>query len=110
MDVDRVLRMVWESGHAIPDKWEDLYGPYSGSIELPHSINWSPGSHVYDMSDYGDAQAAYAAVLSEGGKEDVCMFVNGDRLLEMWNFIPLAREIRRDWESRFPLHFAKAVG
>jgi hypothetical protein len=86
----------------LPTSLDDLTGPTSGSVELPHRIDWS-GQPVRNLDEPGALEAMYRTVLAEASKpDDLARFINRDALIRLWKTIWLPPKIRRLWEERFP--------
>jgi len=83
-----------------PARLSDLAGPIAGEIELPRSIDWGP-AHTYDMGSEADRRIVYERVLREAAStEEVCRYVNGPALVEVWGRLWLPMRVRSSWESR----------
>lgn len=83
------------------DRLEELSGRYSGVLQLPLTLRWVPGERTYDISTTSGCCIAYQAVLSEGTREDLVMYLNPQRLIEIWPKLNLDRRIVELWESKF---------
>lgn len=80
----------------------DLTGPTSGRVELPVTIDWGP-ARSYDLGEDADRRVVYERVLREAASTgDVCRYVNGRALLDVWGRLWLPRRVRSRWEERFP--------
>lgn len=88
--------------YAVPETLDDLKGPPSGVVDLPHSVLWAPGGGRVDLDAEGGAGLVYRAVLAEGTVADQVAVVNRDRLTTMWPELLLPRRVRELWEDRFP--------
>lgn len=88
--------------YAFINTLDELHGPSSGSVTLPHSIFWAPGSKTLCLDADGTLRQAYQAVLSEGTAEQICEFVNRDLLIEIWPRLSLPASVAKGWELRFP--------
>jgi hypothetical protein len=85
-----------------PARLDDLTGPTSGTVELPVAIDWGPGCS-YDLGEDGDRRVVYERVLREAASTvEVCRYVNGRVLLDVWGRLWLPRRVRSKWEERFP--------
>ena len=85
-----------------PAKLRDLAGPTAGTITLPLQIDWGP-PRPYDMASEVDRRILYERVLREASSTDeVCRFVDGAALLEVWNLLWLPARVRTTWERRLP--------
>jgi|NGEPerStandDraft_6_1074524.scaffolds.fasta_scaffold55001_3 hypothetical protein len=85
-----------------PARLDDLTGPTSGTVELPVTIDWGPGCS-YDLGEDADRRVVYERVLREAASTvEVCRYVNGRALLDVWGRLWLPRRVRSNWEERFP--------
>lgn len=87
--------------YAVPASLNDLAGPATGELVLPHSVMWAPGDGRVDLDVPGGASLAYRALLSEGSLEDILRLVNADRLRAAWGDLLLPRRVRSLWEAAF---------
>lgn len=87
--------------YAVPASLNDLAGPATGELVLPHSVMWAPGDGLVDLDVPGGASLAYRALLSEGSLEDILRLVNADRLRAAWGDLLLPRRVRSLWEAAF---------
>ena len=88
--------------YAVPASLDDLVGPATGELILPHSVMWAPGDGRVDLDVPGGASLAYRALLSEGSLEDIHGLVNKVRLRAVWGDLLLPRRVRSLWEAAFP--------
>jgi hypothetical protein len=87
----------------VPGSLDDLHGPASGPVTLPHRLYWTRGGRVFDLDDLDDALDAYEAVLDAAGSlADVARFLNGELIAGLWPEICVARDKRAAWEQAFP--------
>ncbi len=84
-----------------PASLDDLRGPRTGQVLLPHHVHWGP-QRVAKLERAGDALAAYQAIISEGFAVDQVALLNKSLLVELWPQLVLARRVRELWELRFP--------
>jgi hypothetical protein len=85
-----------------PARLSDLAGPTAGEIELPRTIDWGP-ERTYDMSSDSDRRIVYERVLREAAStEEVCRYVDGEALVEVWGGPWLPERVRKSWDDRFP--------
>ncbi len=87
----------------LPETLEDLRGPYSGTIDLPHHVRWLDDRFGIDVAVLGRRVMAYQALLSEATTEEQQRFLNAQRLIETWPQLRIDRRVRELWESRFPV-------
>lgn len=87
----------------VPEALTDLRGPAGGTVTLPHSVLWLPDSlrHV-DLDDVAQLRMAYRALITEGTLDQLCEFINGDRLSDVWHELRMDPRPRAMWEARFP--------
>jgi len=88
--------------YEVVDSLDQLAGPASGVVELPHSVFWAPGGSRIDLDEPGSTAMAYQAVLSEGTATDQCELLNRHVLLSVWKDLMLPQRVRELWEARFP--------
>ena len=85
-----------------PARLDDLTGPTSGTVELPVTIDWGPG-RSYDVGQDADRRVVYERVLREAASTgELCRYVNGQALLDVWGRLWLPRRVRSSWEECFP--------
>lgn len=87
----------------VPEALEDLCGPYSGTIDLPHHVRWLDDRFDVDVAVLGRRVMAYQALLAEATVEEQERFLNARRLIETWPELRMDRRVRDLWESRFPV-------
>src|SRR5262245_16405942 len=87
--------------YAVADSLDELDGPASGTLELPHELVWS-GRYRFDLNDDYDRSAAYKIILEEGREEHFRRYLNSRLLRRYWHQILPARQVRALWEGRFP--------
>jgi hypothetical protein len=80
----------------------DLIGPSTGVVELPITIDWGP-RRSYDLGEDADRRVLYERVLREAvSTEQVCRYVRGSALADVWDRLWLPQRVRQSWEERFP--------
>ncbi|MBO0984583.1 recombinase family protein [Rathayibacter sp. SD072] len=87
--------------YEIPSTLNELTGPSSGLLELPHHIYWGPEPTV-DLDTTGGVTKAYQALLNEGTAVDQKALLNREILLAVWPVLTLPDRVRLLWEDRFP--------
>jgi hypothetical protein len=81
----------------------DLRGPTNGTIQLPLRLFWSPPGRIFDLGDPDMLRSMYEIVLNEAIRsEELCSYLNGDRLTAVWRDLYLPKGVRRAWEERHP--------
>lgn len=81
----------------------DLRGPTQGTIQLPLRLFWSPPGRTFDLDDQDMLLSMYEIVLNEAIRsEELCSYLNGDRLAAIWRDLHLPKGVRRAWEERHP--------
>jgi hypothetical protein len=85
-----------------PARLADLVGPLAGVVELPVTIDWGP-HRSYDLGQDADRRILYERVMREAASTNqLCRYVNGSALAEVWGRLWLPQRVRRTWEDRFP--------
>lgn len=87
--------------YAVVDDLDELQGPRTGVIELPHRVFWQHDTR-FDLTTFGGARTAYQELLAEGQKKDLVQFLNRELLVRIWPQLRLDPRVRELWESRFP--------
>jgi hypothetical protein len=88
--------------HTVAETLDALTGPTTGTVELPHHLNWS-GTPTYDLNTTDGITSMYKTVLSEAlDVADLHAWLNKAQLVQLWPSIPLPPKVRRLWEKRFP--------
>ncbi len=100
---DKRVRFRDVKPYAVPASLEDLRGPCSGLIELPHHVRWLDDRFGVDVGVLGRRVMAYQALLSEATVEEQQRFLNAELLIETWPQLRMDRRVRELWESRFPV-------
>ncbi|WP_239153532.1 hypothetical protein [Virgisporangium aliadipatigenens] len=86
----------------LPERLDDLRGPTSGRVTLPHRLDWSEQG-TYDLDDPKQLGLMYERVIRESmGPRDLTEYLDADTLVAVWRHIFLPRTVRQLWESRFP--------
>lgn len=88
--------------YVVADDLDELRGPTSGTVALPHHLDWS-GSPTYDLDDPAEVASMYKTVLNEATTvEDLRTWLDAKRLVGLWATLWLPAALRRAWEQRFP--------
>lgn len=86
--------------YSAPGSLDDLRGPSTGVIELPHSVYWQARRRM-DLGARADVRTAYRALLAEGLVEDQIEAMNRDLLVDVWSELTMDQRVRDLWEGRF---------
>ncbi|WP_306216102.1 hypothetical protein [Actinoplanes sp. RD1] len=86
----------------IADDLEALQGKTSGTVTLPHHLQWS-GNPVYDLDQPGELMELYRVVIGEAmSPADLHAYLDREMLVTLWSAMWLPRDRREAWEARFP--------
>jgi hypothetical protein len=87
--------------YVVADDLDELNGPTSGTVELPHHLDWS-GSPTYDLDKPARLASMYKTVLNEAATvDDLRTWLDGRTLAWLWPTLWLPGALRRAWEQRF---------
>ena len=88
----------------LPDRLEDLHGPWQGIVVLPVHLTWH-GLREFDVSRPRARLLLYSIVISQGRRNDVARFLNAERLREDWPELRLlvSSRMRRACERKLGL-------
>jgi hypothetical protein len=93
-------------GHArrLPDRLEDLHGPWQGVVVLPVHLTWHQ-LREFDVAKQKPRLLLYSIVISQGRRNDLARFVNAQRLREDWPQLRLlvSDKMRRACERKLGL-------
>ncbi len=67
----------------IPDRLDDLHGPWQGTVVLPVHLTWHE-LREFDVASQRPRLLLYSIVISKGRRNDVARFLNARRLREDW--------------------------
>ncbi|MFI5841211.1 hypothetical protein ACIA8K_16075 [Catenuloplanes sp. NPDC051500] len=83
---------------------DELSGPETGVVELPHRMVWQAADQRrFDLDDPWSRGRAYEIVLREAVRHDELRALLSARLLRaIWNDLHLPRGVRKAWQARFP--------
>ena len=70
-------------GRRLPDRLEDLHGPWQGVVVLPVHLTWHE-LREFDVARQKPRLLLYSIVISQGRRNDVARFLNAQRLREDW--------------------------
>ncbi|WFE40345.1 hypothetical protein [Micromonospora sp. WMMD998] len=86
----------------VADDLNELTGPTTGIVELPHRLFWQPDRHV-DLDQPGLLNWMYETVLTEAVHPDeLRTWLHGVTLARLWSTLYLPGGVRRAWEERHP--------
>jgi transcriptional regulator with XRE-family HTH domain len=69
-----------------------------GRVRLPLHLNWSQPDREFDLSDRRQRARVYEIVLREGTGEDICAYIDGALLVDLWPDLVLPAQLRREWQ------------
>jgi hypothetical protein len=89
----------------LPDRLEDLHGPWQGVVVLPVHLTWHE-LREFDVARQRPRLVLYSIVISQGRRNDVARFLNAQRLREDWPQLRLlvSNKMRRACERKLGLH------
>lgn len=118
--LDTAARIVWEAGfefslspkvvfvEAAVDRGRPILVPTVlprlrlddalATVELPLHLNWSDRGRRYDLRDRRQRARVYEIVLREGGPADVCTYIDGALLIDLWQELVLPVAVRDAWQ------------
>jgi hypothetical protein len=88
----------------LPDRLDDLHGPWQGVVVLPVHLTWH-GLREFDVALEKPRLLLYSIVISQGRRNDVARFLNAERLRDDWPQLGhlLSPRMRRACERRLGL-------
>jgi hypothetical protein len=88
----------------IPDRLDDLHGPWQGTVVLPAHLTWHE-LREFDVASQRPRLLLYSIVISNGRRSDVARFLNAQRLREDWPQLRLiiSGKMRRACERKLGL-------
>jgi hypothetical protein len=84
-----------------PVSLDELRGPRSGTVVLPHWVYWGPIPTI-DLDSRWDVIKGYQATIQEGRTVDQVQILNRDTLVAIWPELAMPPRVRQLWEGRFP--------
>ena len=94
--------------YVVADALDELRGPTSGTVGLPHHLDWS-GSPTYDLDDPAELASMYKTVLNEAATtDDLRTWLDGRTLMRLWPTLWLPAALRHAWEQRFTMLVASS--
>jgi hypothetical protein len=95
--------------YVVVDALAELRGPTSGTVSLPHHLDWS-GNAEYVLDRPARLASMYRTVLAEAGTtDDLRNWLDGALLVEIWPSLWLPPQLRSKWEGQFPELAARAA-
>ncbi|WNM32738.1 hypothetical protein RKE30_21180 [Streptomyces sp. Li-HN-5-11] len=71
-------------------------------MSLPTRLHWGPDNR-YDLADNGDTAVMYERVIREAvTAQDLADHLDADTLQRLWHHLIIPREVRDQWQARFP--------
>jgi len=67
-------------------------------VHLPLRLNWSQPGREFDLSDRRQRARVYEIVLREGTAEDICSYIDGALLVDLWPDLILPAQVRSEWQ------------
>jgi len=80
--MDLRTALTGQSGR-LPDRLEDLHGPWQGIVVLPVHLTWH-GLREFDVGRPRARLLLYSIVISQGRRNDLARFLNPQRLRDDW--------------------------
>ncbi|WP_433051175.1 hypothetical protein [Dactylosporangium sp. CS-033363] len=88
--------------YLVAESLEELHGPTSGTVTLPHHLNWSSNPQ-YVLDRPARLASMYETVLNEATRAgDLRDWLDRPTLIRLWPQLWLPPRLRRLWEDRFP--------
>jgi hypothetical protein len=75
--------VITSQARRLPDRLEDLHGPWQGVVVLPVHLTWHE-LREFDVARQKPRLLLYSIVISQGRRNDVARFLNAQRLREDW--------------------------
>lgn len=103
MTVESVRRRrAWPHPVVVAADLDDLRGPTSGVVELPHRMFWQPDRHV-NLDNPALLRWMYETVLRESvSLEELATWLDGPTLLQVWPELYLPPWVKRAWMAAHP--------
>ncbi|MEV0649692.1 helix-turn-helix transcriptional regulator [Phytomonospora sp. NPDC050363] len=67
------------------------------TVVLPVHLNWSAPGRSFELADRRQRARVYEIVLREGTPADVCTYIDGALLMDLWHDLVLPRDVRAAW-------------
>lgn len=88
--------------YILADTRDNLDGPTTGTITLPNQLDWSGGTHTYDLDTSARVKSLYITVLREASSHEDLGYLNWDILVDIWPELRIPTRVRDMWEAKFP--------
>jgi hypothetical protein len=86
----------------VADSLDELHGPTTGTVELPHRLMWQADRRI-DLDDAYERRWMYEMVLREAIRfDELRAWLDGPTLYRLWPEMILPRGLRHAWEERHP--------
>jgi len=83
---------------ALPDRlWRLPVSRAMATITLPLHVSRSEPGRVSQLADRAQRARVYEALLPEGQPADIVAYVDGARLVDLWDELVLPRDVRDAW-------------
>lgn len=69
------------------------------TVELPNYLNWSTPGQTFDLRERRQRLHCYEIVLREGDGRDICTYIDGILLVDIWPEIYLPKAVKQAWTS-----------
>jgi len=67
------------------------------TVVLPLHLNWSEPARIFELADRRQRARVYEIVLREGTPADICAYIDGALLVDLWDELVLPRDVRVAW-------------
>jgi hypothetical protein len=100
---------LFAHGSRLPDRLDDLHGPWQGTVVLPVHLTWHQ-LREFDVAKQKPRLLLYSIVISQGRRNDLARFLNAQRLREDWPQLSLlvSSRMRRACERKLGLRLPSA--
>ena len=68
-------------------------------VNLPLHLNWSQRGRTFNLAERAERIEVYEIVITEGSPVDICTYIDGALLIDLWNELVLPREIHALWSA-----------
>ncbi|GAA2627720.1 hypothetical protein GCM10010411_76160 [Actinomadura fulvescens] len=95
-------RWIAAHGFAVVDRWEDLRGPATGTLDVSTGLQRGEIPAQLPLDDKRLVREVYRAALASADADLQIQVLNPDLLIGMWRPGLTEPSIMRVWEQRFP--------